>query len=129
MTDTYMYLIRENDWDSDKYLPGAERADASDAETTFGEYKTFQEAVTALGARIVGGDALQSAKYGGIATPGEGDREIDDVVYTDSPYADSSELITGFYAVEVEDEAMARTVAAMVPTGGTIEWRKIFPMG
>jgi hypothetical protein len=30
--------------------------------------------------------------------------------------------------VEVEDEAMARKVAAMVPTGGTIEWRKIFPM-
>ena len=23
MTDTYIYLIRENDWDSDRYLPGA----------------------------------------------------------------------------------------------------------
>ena len=81
-----------------------------------------------LGARIVGGNALQSAKYGGVATPGEGDRKVEDAVYTDSPYADSSELITGFYAVEVEDEAMARKVAALVPTGGTIEWRKIFPM-
>lgn len=126
MTDTYIYLIRENDWDSDKYLPGAEPAD--DAETAFSEHKDFQQAVAELGARIVGGNALQSAKYGGIATPGEGDHKVEDAVYTDSPYADSSELITGFYAVEVEDEATARKVAALVPTGGTIEWRKIFPM-
>ena len=75
----------------------------------------------------MGGNALQSAKYGGIATPGEGDRKVEDAVYTDSPYADSSELITGFYALECEDEAMARKVAALVPTGGTIEWRKVFP--
>ena len=95
---------------------------------TFGEHKAFQDAVTELGARVVGGEALQSAKYGGVVTPGQGDAKIDDAVYTDSPYADSSELITGYYAVEVEDEATARKVAALVPTGGTIEWRKIFPM-
>ena len=126
MTDTYMYLIRENDWESDAYLPGAPAG--ADHEATFSEHKAFQVAVTELGARVVGGHALQSAKYGGVVAPGEGDRKVDDAVYTDSPYADSSELITGFYAVEVEDEAMARKVAAMVPTGGTIEWRKIFPM-
>jgi hypothetical protein len=128
MTDTYIFLIRENDWDSDRFLPGAEPADEAELGMTFGEHKAFQEAVAALGARIVGASALQSAKYGGIATPGEGDRKVEDAVYTDSPYADSSELITGYYALEVEDEAMARTVAAMVPTGGTIEWRKVFPM-
>jgi len=126
MTDTYLYLIRENDWESDAYLPGATAG--SDHENSFSEHKAFQVAVTELGARIVGGQALQSAKYGGVVAPGEGDRNVDDAVYTDSPYADSSELITGFYAVEVEDEAMARKVAALVPTGGTIEWRKIFPM-
>ena len=125
MTDTYMFLIRENDWDSDRYLPGGEPAD--DTETAFSEHKAFQVAVADLGARIVSAAALQSAKYGGIATPGEGDRKVEDAVYTDSPYADSSELITGYYALECEDEAMARKVAALVPTGGTIEWRKVFP--
>ena len=128
MTDTYMYLIREKDWESDAYLPGAEPTADTDHEATFSEHKAFQVAVTELGGRVVGGNALQSAKYGGVVAPGEGDRKVDDAVYTDSPYADSSELITGFYAVEVEDEAMARRVAALVPTGGTIEWRKIFPM-
>jgi hypothetical protein len=128
MTDTYIYLIRENDWQSDAHLPGAEPTGGADHAATFGAHQSFQAAVAELGARIVNGDALQSAKYGGVVTPGEGDRKVDDAVYTDSPYADSSELITGFYAVEVEDEATARRVAALVPTGGTIEWRKVFPM-
>jgi hypothetical protein len=129
MSDTYIFLIRENDWDSDSALPGAEPADASDAAMTFEEHQAFQTAVTDLGARLVGGSALQNAKYGGVASPGAGDRKVEDAVYTDSPYADSSELITGFYAVEVDDEATARTIAAMVPTNGTIEWRKVFPTG
>lgn len=127
MTDTYIYLIRENDWDTDRLLPGAEPGAPVDLDMEFAEHRAFQTAVAELGARIVGGSALQNAKYGGIATPGEGARKVEDAVYTDSPYADSSELITGFYAVEVDDEATARKVAALVPTSGTIEWRKVFP--
>ena len=127
MTDTYIYLIREGDWDSDRFLPGGEPASQEEMTATFGEHKAFQAAVAELGARVVGGEALQSAKHGGVVTPGKGDAKVDDAVYTDSPYADSSELITGFYAVECDDEATARKIAAMVPTGGTIEWRKVFP--
>jgi hypothetical protein len=127
MTDTYIYLIREGDWDSDRFLPGGEPAGQEDMGATFSEHKAFQAAVTDLGARVVGGQALQSAKHGGVVTPGQGDAKVEDAVYTDSPYADSSELITGYYAVEVDDEATARKIAALVPTGGTIEWRKVFP--
>jgi hypothetical protein len=127
MTDTYIYLIRDHDWDSDKFLPGGEPATQQEMVDTFGAHNAFQAAVADLGARLVGGEALQSAKHGGVVTPGQGDAKVDDAVYTDSPYADSSELITGFYAVEVDDEATARKIAALVPTGGTIEWRKVFP--
>ncbi len=127
MTDTYVYLIREKDWDSDRYLPGAPPPE--DAEASFADHQAFQKAVTELGARIVNGDALQSAHHGGTVTPGADGRRTEDAVYTDSPYADSSDLITGFYTVEVEDEKTARTIASMVPTGGTVEWRKVFPMG
>jgi hypothetical protein len=128
MPDTYIYLIRESDWDSDRFLPGGEPASQEDMTATFGEHKAFQAAVAELGARLVGGEALQSAKHGGVVTPGKSDAKVDDAVYTDSPYADSSELITGYYAVEVDDEATARKIAALVPTGGTIEWRKVFPI-
>ena len=73
MTDTYMYLIRENDWDSDR-VPARRRARQPEMPPmTFGAHKAFQEAVAELGARVVGGNALQSAKYGGVVTPGEGD--------------------------------------------------------
>ena len=128
MTDTYIYLIRESDWDSDRFLPGGEPAGQEEMAATFGAHKAFQAAVAEMGARIVGGEALQSPKHGGVVTPGPDDAKVDEAVYTDSPYADSSELITGFYAVEVDDEATARAIAALVPTGGTIEWRKVFPV-
>jgi hypothetical protein len=128
MTDTYIYLIREKDWDSDNYLPGTTPSTDSH-DQVFREHAEFQAAVAALGARIVGANALQNASYGGIVTRGAGDRVVEDAVYTDSPYTDSSELITGYYAVEVDDETMARTVAALVPSGGTVEWRKVFPIG
>jgi hypothetical protein len=126
MTDTYVYLIREKDWDSDRFLPGAD-ASQSEMGEMFGAHQRFQQAVAELGCRIVNGDALQDAKHGGVVSPGAEGRQVEDAVYTDSPYADSSELITGFYAVEVDDEETARKIAAMVPTGGTIEWRKVFP--
>jgi hypothetical protein len=127
MTDTYVYLIREKDWNSDQYLPGS--TPSPDAQNTFAEHGAFARAVEELGARIVGGSALQEARHGGVVTPGDGDRTVEDAVYTDSPYADSSELITGFYAVETDDEDLAKKIAAMVPTNGTIEWRKVYPTG
>ena len=129
MTDTYIFLIRESDWDSDRFLPGGEPASQQEMADQFGAHKAFQEAVAELGARLVGGEALQSAKHGGVVTPGKDEAKVDDAVYTDSPYADSSELITGFYAVETDDVEIAKKLAALVPTGGTIEWRKVFPIG
>ena len=96
----------------------------------FPRHKLFQAAVAELGARLVGGMALQDATpRRGREARRRGPSQVEDAVYTDSPYADSSELITGFYAVETDDEEVARKIAALVPTGGTIEWRKVFPMG
>src|SRR6478609_7234457 len=112
MTDTYVYLIREKDWDSDRALPEA-KPTPEQLQDMFGAHRAFQQAVADLGARLVGGNALQDAKYGGVVTPGAEGRQVDDAVYTDSPYADSSELITGFYAVETDDEGIARRIAAL----------------
>lgn len=124
MTDTWLYLIREPDWDSDKFLPevlaGADRREADEEMAAHGR---FQEAVAALGAKIVGGNALQNRKYGGLVKPSADGAEA---IYSDAPLTDSSEVITGFYAVEC-DEDTARTIAALVPTGNIIEWRKVHP--
>jgi hypothetical protein len=138
MADTYVYLIHEGEWDSDAYLGGAPEAApegrdpsaagaAPDMDASFPEHKAFQQAVADLGARVVGGAALQHSRHGGSVTPGGNDRLVEDAVYTDGPFTDTSEVITGFYLVETDDEDTARRLAALVPTGGHIEWRKVFP--
>ncbi|GAA1521633.1 hypothetical protein BJ978_000723 [Agromyces terreus] len=126
MTDTYLYLIHEPDWDSDAYADGA----GGDLQQEFPQYAAFSEAVTRLGARIVGGEALHSARYGGRVRPGEGsdDERVGGAVYTDGPFPDTAEVVSGFYLVETDDEAVARRIAALVPSGGYVEWRKVFPM-
>jgi hypothetical protein len=138
MADTYVYLIHEAEWDSDVCLGGAPEAApegrdpsaagaAPDMDASFPEHKAFQQAVADLGARVVGGAALQHSRHGGSVTPGGNDRLVEDAVYTDGPFTDTSEVITGFYLVETDDEDTARRLAALVPTGGHIEWRKVFP--
>lgn len=130
MAETYLYLIREGDWNSDAYLPGAPEPaeDANDMNGGFPAHAVFAKAVAAMGARIVGGEALQDSMYGGRVTPGKGDRKAEDAVYTDGPFADTAEIVSGFYLVEVADDEMARKIAALVPTASTVEWRKVFPM-
>ena len=81
-----------------------------------------------MGARIGGGEALHDSTYGGIVKPGQGDRKVEDAVYTDGPFADTSEIVSGFYLVEAADDHVAKKLAALVPSSGTVEWRKVFPM-
>ncbi|WP_404389406.1 YciI family protein [Humibacillus xanthopallidus] len=126
MADTYVYLIHESDWDSDALLGGGPDVDMN---ASFPEHEAFQKAVADLGARIVGGAALQNSRHGGTVTPGATGRLVEEAVYTDGPFTDTSEVISGFYLVETDDEDTARRIAALVPTGGHTEWRKVFPSG
>ncbi|MGX5694825.1 YciI family protein [Agromyces soli] len=128
MSDTYLYLIHEPDWDSDAFLGGGGGVPGGEPENNFPAHKAFQEAVVRLGARLVGGVALQNAKHGGRVTPGAGDRALADAVYSDGPYPDTTEVVSGYYLVETDDEALAKQIAALVPTGGHVEWRKVFPI-
>ncbi|MER7072399.1 YciI family protein [Terrabacter sp. NPDC000476] len=141
MADTYVYLIHEGDWDSDAFLggdtdsapagrdPAGPATAGPDLDARFPEHKAFQRAVAEMGARIIGGAPLHHSRHGGTVRPGAVDRAVEDAVYTDGPFPDTSEVITGFYMVETDDEDTARRVAALVPTGGHVEWRKVFPTG
>ncbi len=124
MSDTWVFLIREPDWDSDSYLPenlgGSNQSALSE---DFAVHGRFQQAVADLGAKIGYSQALQNASYGGWVQVG---KDGGDPVSSDDPFADSSEVITGFYTVEC-DEATARRLAALVPSGNVVEWRKVHP--
>lgn len=124
MADTYLYLIHEPDWEPESVITAAGGPDAA-----FAAHSAFAQAVAELGARIVGGAALDNSKHGGMVTPGAGDRQVEDAVWTDGPFTDTSEVITGFYLVETDDPDLGKRIAALVPTGGRVEWRKVFPTG
>lgn len=121
MNDKYLYLIVEPDWNSDEFAANPEKL----SELT--EFQEFEQAVADLGATVAGGLVLQSAKYGGRVTPGEAGRQLEDAVYTDIATPEGTEVVTGFYTIEVPDLDTARKIAALVPTGGHVEWRKVFP--
>jgi len=119
MTDIWVLLIREPDWDSDRYLPGGEGA--ADAAEDFAEHGRFEQAITDAGARVVTAWALQNRRHGGTVTPGP------DATWGD-PVTDGERVLTGLYALEC-DEQTARRLAEVTPTSGIVELRKAFPTG
>lgn len=125
MTDSWVFLIRENDWDSDAYLPENMKGRDPSEDPDMAAHGRFMQAVEELGVKMVSAAALQNARYGGWVAPGKDGAEP---VYTDAPFTDTNEVITGFYQFEC-DEATARKIAALVPTGNVIEWRKVMEFG
>ena len=89
------------------------------------DYKEFCDAAAAV---IRGGAALYPA---GTATTvrvtgGKGG----DVVASDGPYAETKEVLTGFYLLEAADLDAAIALAAAIPGAwtGAVEVRPVLPM-
>ena len=47
-------------------------------------------------------------------------------MFTDGPFPELKELVTGYYKIEAADAQQARQLAALCPTGGRIELFPIF---
>ncbi|WP_285117352.1 YciI family protein [Leifsonia sp. fls2-241-R2A-40a] len=109
MSDEYVLLIREPNWD-----PAAMTAE--DWQAGMAGHAAFQEAVAAAGERIVASSALQEAARATRITPG-----ADGPVFTSGPFGETSEAITGFYSFTASTPEQARELAALCPTQGTIE--------
>jgi hypothetical protein len=83
----------------------------------------FAEQVTAMGAKILGGNALQPTA---TATSVRGD------VVTDGPFAETKEALGGYYLVEASDLDQALAIGKLCPAPfGGVEVRPImeFPEG
>ena len=112
---TYAALIygEDADWSSPAY-----------ADQT-AEYAAFGEAA---GPYIRGGAALQPTSTATTieVTGGKGG----DMVTTDGPFAETKEVLGGFYLLECDDLDAAIAVAAQIPGAwhGKIEVRPVLPM-
>lgn len=116
MSDKYLVLIRGGDW-----IP--ENVDQDGGATMSKAHKEFADAVIAAGAQVLGGEALRPSSTGASITPAFNGSAA---VFTDGPFTESKEIISGFYLLEVETPEKARELAALCPTNGTIEFRPVF---
>jgi hypothetical protein len=116
MSQTYMVLIIEPEWDPAEHTPEEFAAMGT-------QHRAFAEAVQAAGAKILDGDALAPSASAVRITPA---RNGTPAVFTDGPFPELKELVTGYYKLEVTDAQQARQLAALCPTGGRIELFPIF---
>jgi hypothetical protein len=111
MAEEYIVLIVEEPWDpatvTEQQWQAAMRA-----------HQGFAEAVEKAGAKILGGDALQPPSTAVRITPANGGQSP---VFTDGPFADTKEIVTGYYKLATRDAQQARELAALCPTGGHLD--------
>lgn len=113
MTQTYAFLLYGPDVDFGSN-------DQAEIDSDMAKHEEFSRAVEELGARIVGGQVLAGPAEGGRVT-----RDNDRAVHTDGPFPELTEVIGGYYEIEVDDAVMARKVAEMIPEP-TVEWRRVY---
>jgi hypothetical protein len=118
MSDQYLLMIIEGEWDSDNVT-------SEQHERAQREHGAFAAAVAAAGAKVLGGEALRGEKAGFSVTPA---RDGKPAVYTDGPLTETTEVLSGYYVIETETYELAKELAALCPTNGHIEVRSIWDM-
>jgi hypothetical protein len=119
MAEEYVVLIVEEAWDPSQ-VTEAQWTEAMHA------HGAFAKAVQEAGAQILGGDALQPPSTAVRITPARAGKAA---VFTDGPFADTKEVVSGYYKLGVKDAAQARELAALCPTGGWIELYPVMDTG
>ena len=89
MTKEYIILIREPEWDSSQVSEEQWAA-------AMQEHGAFMQAVAAAGAQLLGGDALESSAKAVRIQPA---RDGQPAVYTDGPFTETKEVVSGFYKI------------------------------
>jgi len=115
-----------------KYFMGiiedqAAYAEAGEADfaTTMAAHQSFAAEVTAAGAAILSGEALQPTP---TATYLRGTRTAD-VHAIDNPLPEVKEVFGGYYLVEAADDATALELAKKCPAGfGYVELRPVWEL-
>ncbi|MCU1578425.1 MAG: hypothetical protein JWP19_629 [Rhodoglobus sp.] len=114
MAEEFIVMIVEPDWEP------ANVTEEQWAES-MKSHGAFAQAVAAAGAQILGGDALQPSRTAVRITPGKDGKPV----FTDGPFSETKEVVSGYYKLGVRDAAQARELAALCPTSG---WVELYPV-
>jgi hypothetical protein len=98
--------------------------DPAEAETMFKEYMVFTEEILASG-EMVSGDPLQEPDTATTVRIRQGKRTT-----TDGPFAETKEVLGGYYMVDVKDLDRAIELAAKIPgaRNGSVEVRPVMDL-
>jgi hypothetical protein len=122
MTSSFIILIREpeehHDWE-----PAERDAEKARIHAAHG---AFFEAIAAAGAAFEDGAGLQPTSAAVRITPA---RDGQPAVFTDGPFGETKEVISGYYKVSAPSREIARTLAAQCPTSGWIELWPVMETG
>ena len=111
MTEKYFLFIVEDPRHFDDWTP-------ADWAPLNARHAAFAEAVKAAGAEVLFSDPLDEATI--RVTPGE-----DGPLYSDGPFGETREIVLGYYKLAVRDEAQALELAALCPTAGWVDVRRV----
>jgi hypothetical protein len=115
MSEQFMIIIREPEWDE----ANATRDDWAKA---MAEHNAFAKAVKDAGATIEDSNALASGRHGVKIQPATDSAPAQ---FTDGPFSETKELVSGYYLIAARDLAQAKELAALCPTGG---WIELYPI-
>lgn len=79
------------------------------------QHAAFTEAIEKAGATITGGAALHRPTTARTVRGGDGTTSPDGRTVVDGPYADTREVLGGFYVIETTDLEAALELAKMCP--------------
>jgi hypothetical protein len=98
--------------------------DPAEGDAMFQEYGAFTEAILASG-EMLSGDPLQEPDTATTVRVREGKRTT-----TDGPFAETKEVLGGYYMVDVKDLDRAIELAAKIPgaRGGSVEVRPVMEL-
>ncbi|HEV3226487.1 MAG TPA: YciI family protein [Acidimicrobiales bacterium] len=97
----------------------------ADGDKIMGEYMAFTQEIMDSG-EMVAGDPLQGSETATTVRQRDGKRTT-----TDGPFAETKEVLGGYYIVDVKDLDRAIELAAKIPDSrtGSVEVRPVMEMG
>lgn len=113
MSERYMLFIMERVSDFEGFT--AEQHEELDE-----RHRVFRRRIVDAGAQVLASDPLDNPVPASRFSPGE-------VLPTDGPFAESAEIVMGYYTLLVRDEVQARELAALCPTARYVDLRRILP--
>lgn len=83
-------------------------------------HRVFAAQIVDAGGEIIASDPLKAPRPRSRFTP-----TADGVLVTDGPFAESKEVVLGYYTIRVASDEIARELAAQCPTAGYVDLREL----